>query len=928
MGQDSLTMSQKETLAQIYDIIHEISAFKQKMVDNSDDINRRLADFSLSSESYGSDVYGENPYVLDNNTEFSLPGESEYVSLRNLINDDIDDIEEMIRKHKILADLLKDVPLTPQLLADTSISLDDLDKLVQQRDARINFLSELDNTYNLAREQYSDRMKELENVRDNIMPTTNNTNQPENTNSGPGGSPGGSNGSGPGGSPGGNTGGNTGNNNNNNNSPTSSNDDSGDTPKVEGTIRPELTGFNTSVSFDSLSFNASGDDLTMDYLGSCATKLANHANNVSNILQFVSIDGKTPGADFYGVKIDPNAGDIKFNPGALQMALDAVDAHIKATEQYIALLQAKIAANAAKIEVLKAKARAAEAKHKDASGYYTEIASLENENVQLQASVQDYTGKLQEENEIYNELGRYWNSYNKVCGGLGSAFVAVDFMDKISNMNGDANLYGLELTETQRKSLFNNLGKTVSGLAGDLSSVFNKKNEYCGGLTADQIGFIVAGCNILGKSGTTFQENVNLFRDFNKAASEAGGFHNMDQSTIDKFTGGNNASAKQGDAIITDTETDVDTKKLDANRADKNEKIENDNKVENKDSSKKSSEIDPEKAVVDTLDGCKLALQYTAEHKAKSDVILDDLVADFMTQHAGKTVIVRPDIRRALDLQTYGYMCIPENYNTEDAFPFLLWLPGTEFSQFAQDGLANKFTGEPLLKHLLAGQYKNDKGIIFISTGWGSGETALSNVKYSVDPINHDLHQIMEHLNVDKDHIACAGTSIGAYAAGALVYKNPDTFSAVELTGGSFGVFNDYTFKDIYDKNPNTTFIWINGDNDHTTIRDYYDFRTNKTYKNYGVIDYSYLQFLALREEGANAYFYEINGGPGHAGAIERLPTIAVLNDLLSIGRGDEFEPLPNENEDQKVIVDLKDTIANKQVGNDMTPKWYKSLKV
>ena len=673
----------------------------------------------------------------------------------------------------------------------------------------------------------------------------------------------------------------------------------------------------------------------MNYLGACETKLTNHASNIANILSFVSINGVIPGAEFYGVTPNPDAGDIKFNPGALQMALDAVDAHIKATEQYIALLQEKIAANTTKIEVLHAKARAAEAKDEDASGYYAEIAALEAENVQLQASVQDYTDKLHQENEIYNELANYWNSYNKVCGGLGSAFVAVDFMDKLSGVNGDANFYGLQLTDTQRKELFNNLGKTISGFSGDLSSVFNSKNEYCGGLTADQIGFIVAGCNILGQSGTTFQENINKFKDFNNAATAAGGFDKMNQETIDKFTGGNNASSKQGDATQTDS-TKADTGKdgASASSTDKKTDIESGDKADDKDSTKKASDIDPSKAVVATLDGCKLALQYTADHKVKSDVVMSETAETFMTTNAGKTVIVPPTVLKALDMQTRGYMSIPKGYNTEDAYPFLLWLPGTGFHANGQDSLKTDFTGEPLLKQLLNGKMNNDMGIIFISTGWGEGSYEQQNSKYHIDPINHDLHQIINNLNVDKEHIACAGSSIGAFATAALVQKNPNLFSAVAMTGGGFnGPFQSVDFYDALKNSPDTSYIWVMAPDDKTSPGTWYDDKTGKS-QQLGVSYYTYQQHLKLMEAGRNSMFYEFGSqfdfkyhqetGIWHSNTVDRFPNTNMIKDLFTITKGVKYN-YPELSERNTIIVNALDTVSGDRKLDPNLP-WYQRV--
>ena len=534
----------------------------------------------------------------------------------------------------------------------------------------------------------------------------------------------------------------------------------------------------------------------------------------------------------------------------------------------------KITANNAKIVQLQAKAKAAEAKDEDASGYYAEIEALEAENKELEAKIEEYNKKLEEENKIYNELGNYWNAYNRVSGGLNSAFAAIDGMDKLSRLGADADLYGLALTAEQKKQLFNNLGNTVSSLKGELSDVFNKKGDYRGGLTASQIDFIVAGCSILGKIGTDFGANLNTFKEFNNAASAAGGFDKMDPATIEKFTGTDNAVTKQDGTNKIDT-PDVDTGKegLSADSTADKDKLKGDGKGSNKD----LAAIDPAKAVLATLDGCKLAVQYTSLYKAKSDVVMDAVVEEFMTNNAGKMVLLDNSVRKALGLQTRGYINIPKAYNTEEAFPFLYWLTGTGFASVGDYYLQY----EPLAKRLLAGNYRNGEGIIYIPTGWGSGSTQENNSTYNGTMLNHDLHQFMKGLNIDKDRLSCAGSSVGAYAAAYLVTRNPNVFSAVAMTGGGFGgPWGNVSVNDAIKNSPETSFIWYIANNDYTS----HDRAGN------GVRDYTYAQHQKMQAAGMNSVYYEIGGMIGHTYACDRFPNAKMFDDLFAITKGEKYD--------------------------------------
>ena len=870
MNQTELTSTQQSTMTQIYQIINEISSYKTKIEANTHNINKELANFSVNYDTVGTDVYGENEYATNTSVEFRLPGESVYTNLRNMIYSDIDDVDGMIDKYQLLVELIKDVPLTDELANLSSQSLENINSLIQERNARVGLIQQMDNIYNVAVEKTQERQEELEEVSKDAEEAKNNaTQQTAPTYAPSGGSGGGGYG---GGSGGGYTGGGG----------TPTGGSSPEELQVETTARPDLVNYNKSVTFDSLNFSGVKQNLTMDSLGSCESAITSHKGEIANLLSNVIVNGEVIGGDFYNVKAG-NAGDISTNILALQLSLDAVDAHINAIQDYIDLMGDKITANEAAIAALQAEIAAAEADEEstvDVAALYAQIEALQAENTQLEAKITQYTEEKKQAQEVFNELGLVWDAYNKVSGGLNSAFAAVDGMDKLSKMGG-SDIYGLSLSDAQKRELFNNLGSTIQGFKGDLSSIFNGKGEYKGGLTADQVDFLVAGCQILGQSSTSFQDNINKFRDFNNAATAAGGFDKMDQATIDKFTSSDNASATNGDSTTTgDTTTKVGENGAGANSTDGKNGNQSGSSSSDTQATSKTQPIDLKTgggAVVATLDGCKLAVHHTFTYKQTSETILKPAVAEFMTKNAGKTVIVNNTVRKALGLQTRGYMQIPKGYTTDVDYPFMYWLTGTGFACVSDNILAS----EPLAKRLLAGCYKNDKGIIYIPTGWGSGSTEGNNSTYNGSMLNHDIHNLVKGLNIDKDHVCMTGSSVGAYAAAALVNANPNFFSAVAMTGGGFGgPWGNVSIDKAIKQSPKTTFIWYVADNDETS-RDSHG---------RGVHTYTLAQHKALRKAGINSVYYEVGGGIWHTAACDRFPSSLLLNDLFAITRGEKYK--------------------------------------
>ncbi len=871
MNQTGLTSTQQTTMTQIYQIINEVSNYKSKIEANTQNINKELANFSVNYESVGTDVYGENQYATGNSVEFHLPNESEYSNLRNLINSDIDDIDDMIKKHELLVDLIKDVPLTEELLALTSQSLEDINSLIIERNARVDLLQQMDTIYTLALEKVEDRVKDLEELEEeNEKEKEAKEKQPSDYSYGGGG------GGGSGGGGGGGYGGGGGF------SPSAGGDD-GAQAELSETARPDLVNYKTSVTFDNLNFSNVKQNLTMESLGNCESAITSHKGQIANLLSNVIVNGQVVGGDFYNVKALANAGDISTNILALQLSLDAVQAHIDAIQSYIDLMGQKITANEAEIASLEAEIAAAEADEKstvNVAALRAQVAALQAENQQLQSKITEYTTEKKEAQEVFNELGLVWDAYNSVSGNLNSAFAAVDGMDKLSKMGG-SEIYGLSLSDAQKRELFNNLGSTIQGFKGDLSSVFNGKGEYRGRLTADQVDFIVAGCNILGQSSNSFQDNINKFKDFNNAATAAGGFDKMDKATIDKFMNSDNATSTSGGSTTTgDTTTTVGQNGNGANSTDGKDGSQSGSNGSDSQATSKTQPIDLKTgggAVVATLDGCKLAIQHTFTYKQTSDTILKPAVAKFMTKNAGKTVIVNGTVRKALGLQTKGYIQIPKGYTTDVDYPLMYWLTGTGFANVGVEYLCY----EPLAKRLLAGCYKNDKGIIYIPTGWGTGSTEQNNSRYNGTMLNHDLHKLVSGLNVDKEHISMTGSSVGAYAAAYLVNKNPNVFSAVALTGGGFGgPWGNVSINTAIKKSPKTTFIWYVADNDETS-RD----RSGR-----GVHTYTLAQHKALQKAGINSVYYEVGGGIWHTAACDRFPNAKMLNDLFNIVLGQKYQ--------------------------------------
>ncbi len=903
MDQTGLTGTQQATMAQIYQIVDELSNYKTKLANNSQNINKELANFSVYYDSIGSDVYGANQYVNGNNVEFQLPGEDKFSHLKNMINSDIDDIDDMIQKHRLLSDLIKDVPLTQDLLDLTSKSLTDINYLNEQRNARDLLIQQMDSIYKLSLEKSEERLRdfkeeeenEKEKVKKTVDPIPNN-----NINNNNGGSSGGG---GTGGGYGGGTGGMT---------PTAGSDGS-DGLEVSETARPDLVNYKASVSFSNLNFSNTKQNLTMQSLGNCESAITSHKGQISNLLSNVIVNGEVIGGDFYNVKALANVGDISTNILALQLSLDAVQAHIDAIQSYIDLMGQKITANETEIASLEAQIAAAEADEKstvDVAALRAQVTALQAENEQLQAKITEYTEEQKQAQEVFNELGLVWDAYNRVSGNLNSAFVAVDGMDKLSKMGG-SDIYGLALSDAQKRELFNNLGSTVQGLKGDLSSVFNGKGEYRGRLTGSQVDFILAGCSILGQSSASFQDNINKFNDFNNAATAAGGFDKMDAATIEKFTGVDSASSSSGGSTVTgDTSATIGENGDSAISTNRKDESQSGSNGSNSQATSKTQTIDLKTgggAIVATLDGCKLAIQHTFTYRQTSDTILDSVVADFMTKNAGKTVIVNGTVRKALGLQTTGYIQIPKGYTTEYDYPLMYWLTGTGFANVGEYYLRY----EPLAKRLLAGCYKNDKGIIYIPTGWGTGSTEENNSKYNGTMLNHDLHKLIKGLNIDKEHISMTGSSVGAYAAAYLVNKNPNVFSAVAMTGGGFGgPWGNVSVKDAIKNSPKTSFIWYVADNDETSR----DSGGN------GVHTYTLAQHRALQKNGINSVYYEIGGGIWHTNACDRFPNAKMLNDLFNIVLGQKYQ-CP-----QGIIKISARQSADGVLGSGKKNSWYQTI--
>ena len=152
MEETNLTESQKLILDQINRIIYDTSLLKQKIESNKNKINEEFDKFSLFYDSYGAEVYGNpeesNSSISDSNTVTNYD-DIEYGNLIKLINEDIDDIDEMIQKHKLIKELMQDVPLDNRLLAATAISLQDIDELTKERDDRIVLISKMN--FNLSK---------------------------------------------------------------------------------------------------------------------------------------------------------------------------------------------------------------------------------------------------------------------------------------------------------------------------------------------------------------------------------------------------------------------------------------------------------------------------------------------------------------------------------------------------------------------------------------------------------------------------------------------------------------------------------------------------------------------------------------------------------------------------------------------------------
>jgi len=261
-------------------------------------------------------------------------------------------------------------------------------------------------------------------------------------------------------------------------------------------------------------------------------------------------------------------------------------------------------------------------------------------------------------------------------------------------------------------------------------------------------------------------------------------------------------------------------------------------------------------------------------------------VQQFLENNKGKTVEIPKEIRDALGLQCEGLISIPESYDSSKAYPFLLWLVGTGHAAGSVDNLKTA----SFAKSLVNGNYKNDDAIIYIPTRWGNGDA--NNSKYNKSKLDNDLDKMINGLNVDRNAISGAGSSVGAFALAYLTTSHPNLFSTVAMTGGGYGgsLNNAYTVDQAISGSPNTTYIWYVADNDESSRES-----VGGEYVGNGVHTYTLQQHQQLRDNGINSVYYEVQGGIGHSYAVARFPTESLIYDLTHIKKGQKFDNLPED---------------------------------
>ena len=258
-------------------------------------------------------------------------------------------------------------------------------------------------------------------------------------------------------------------------------------------------------------------------------------------------------------------------------------------------------------------------------------------------------------------------------------------------------------------------------------------------------------------------------------------------------------------------------------------------------------------------------------------------VAAFLVENKGKTVAIPKNVKEALGLKMDALVQIPSNYSTSSEYSFLYWLVGTGHAQTSTDILGTA----SFVKSLVNGKYRNDNAIIYIPTGWGSGSTQNSDSRYNGDLLSNDLQILVNNLNINKNAISGAGTSIGAYAIAYLSVKNPNLFSAVAMTGGGFGGQQNnaagISVEDAIRYSPGTTYIYYMANNDESSKELH-----GGVYGD-GARTYTEKEYRKMLAAGMNVVYYEVGGDLWHTIVCDRFASADLINDLVNIRKGEKY---------------------------------------
>ena len=614
-----------------------------------------------------------------------------------------------------------------------------------------------------------------------------------------------------------------------------------------------------------------------------ATSITNTETNigkleadVGNILGHVVLNGVAIGSDVYPVgDLAMPDSDIGFDFMALQMALDYVKGDIEATKDLISQIKTEMENNNTKISEAQAKMQEYdEVATYDDEGNYTgsykvpkydnaalqaDIDALTKINEELQEKVDAYTEKQAKKEGVFDELISVRNAYNSAYDGLTNVFTAASGLDAVSHMGADNSLYGVKLSDNQLKGLFTNLGSALESGRSNFSlksdgSIDITKGEF----SLSNFDYLVSSCAALGNNSKSFTDNLKSFikGDQNRA------------SALNTSEG-----LRSGGSPFVDSPTSSAEEKNDDNLS----------------------------SSLDQIQG-----QIQQSLSVTSDVVVEARVQNFMEENQGKTVIVPNTVRQILGLQTEGLLSVPTGYDVHTAYPFLYWLVGTGHAAGGGEHLKTA----SFAKSLANGRYQNNDAIIYIPGRWGNGQAEAST--YNGSMLNHDLHNIVNGLNIDRNRISGAGSSVGAFALAYLVDSNPNLFSSVAMTGGGFGgPWGNVTIDKAIQGSPNTTFIWYMADNDETSHASNGD----------GVHTYTLKQHQQLQAAGINSVYYEIGGGIWHTNACDRFASRNLIYDLTHIVKG---QKLAIQSGVKKIspTVSLEGSIDHNKNGSD----WYDSL--